>query len=217
MYAKQYEITLPADYDMRIIRKRVANTAHLLDDRAGLGLKAYLIRERGVAIGGADSSPVNQYAPLYLWNDTGAMARFLVGGAGFERIIASFGRAPVRHWTGLAAVAGPGRADTATTASRRLTTIPPEPGPGSTAPDAGANGGEELSARIEREIDELVALGGQAGVHTAALALDPRDWQLMRFVLWAGPVPAGEDATERYEVLHLSAPEPAGLPRGRAW
>ncbi|MFC5828113.1 DUF4865 family protein [Nonomuraea insulae] len=40
MYAKQYEITLPADYDMRIIRKRVADGGHVLDDRAGLGLKA---------------------------------------------------------------------------------------------------------------------------------------------------------------------------------
>jgi len=28
MYAKQYEITLPADYDMRIIRKRVADFGH---------------------------------------------------------------------------------------------------------------------------------------------------------------------------------------------
>ncbi|MEV4568163.1 DUF4865 family protein [Nonomuraea sp. NPDC049419] len=55
MYAKQYEITLPADYDMTIIRKRVADRGHLLADRAGLGLKAYLVRERG--IGG---SPVNQ-------------------------------------------------------------------------------------------------------------------------------------------------------------
>ncbi|WP_234361388.1 DUF4865 family protein [Plantactinospora sp. BB1] len=36
MYAKQYEITLPADYDMRIIRNRVAEFGHLLDDHPGL-------------------------------------------------------------------------------------------------------------------------------------------------------------------------------------
>lgn len=41
MYAKQYEITLPADYDMHVIRDRVARGGHLLDERAGLGLKAY--------------------------------------------------------------------------------------------------------------------------------------------------------------------------------
>lgn len=61
MYAMQYDIALPAGYDMTIIRERVATRGHALDDRAGLGLKAYLIRERGVA-----GSPVNQYAPFYL-------------------------------------------------------------------------------------------------------------------------------------------------------
>lgn len=37
-------------------------------------LKAYLIRERG-----RDGSPVNQYAPFYLWADTDGMGRFLPG------------------------------------------------------------------------------------------------------------------------------------------
>lgn len=58
MHALQYEITLPAGYDMGIIRDRVARRGHLLDDWGGLGLKAYLIRERGLR-----GSPVNQYAP----------------------------------------------------------------------------------------------------------------------------------------------------------
>jgi hypothetical protein len=93
VYAKQYEITLPADYDMQIIRKRVADGGRVLDDRAGLGLKAYVIRERGI-----DGSPVNQYAPFYLWNDTGEMARFLVGGGGFQNIVRDFGRPAARHW-----------------------------------------------------------------------------------------------------------------------
>ena len=35
MHAMQYEITLPADYDMEIIRKRVATKGHLLDDFPG--------------------------------------------------------------------------------------------------------------------------------------------------------------------------------------
>jgi len=48
MYAKQYEITLPADYDMRTVRRRVADASQLLNHRPGLGLKAYVIRERGV-------------------------------------------------------------------------------------------------------------------------------------------------------------------------
>ncbi|MEV7966178.1 DUF4865 family protein [Sphaerisporangium sp. NPDC088356] len=57
----QYEITLPADYDMAIIRHRVATKGTALDGFRGLGLKAYAIRQRG--FGG---SPVNQYVPSYL-------------------------------------------------------------------------------------------------------------------------------------------------------
>ncbi|MBB6417958.1 hypothetical protein HDC93_003552 [Streptomyces sp. AK010] len=63
MHALQYEITLPAGYDMGIIRDRVARRGHVLDDWAGLGLKAYPIRERGLR-----GSPVNAYAPFSLWN-----------------------------------------------------------------------------------------------------------------------------------------------------
>ncbi|PSJ25272.1 DUF4865 domain-containing protein [Streptosporangium nondiastaticum] len=190
MYAKQYEITLPADYDMGIIRERVAARGHILDDRAGLALKAYVIRERGV-----NGSPVNQYAPFYLWNDTAAMSHFLVGGGGFEGIVQAFGRPVVRHWTGIAAEAGPARGALPRAASRRLTPLP----------------AEGLTEAVAAETAALRELAARDGVHTAALAVDPHHWQLLRFVLWAEAVPPGEDATERYEVLHLSAPEPARL------
>ncbi|MGC5012274.1 DUF4865 family protein [Streptosporangium sp. DT93] len=198
MYAEQYEITLPADYDMRIIRERVARSGHLLDDRAGLGLKAYLIRERGT-----DGSPVNQYTPFYLWNDAAAMAHFLVGGGGFQNIVRDFGRPAVHHWTGLAAVAGPARATVPAAASRRVTELPADPDPDGT--------GLGLAARIAGEIERLETLARREDVHTAALVLDPRDWRLLRFTLWRDAVPGDEDATERYEVLHLSAPGLAGL------
>ncbi len=204
MYAKQYEITLPADYDMKIIRKRVADGGHVLDDRAGLGMKAYVIRERGV-----DGSPVNQYAPFYLWNDTGAMAHFLVGGAGFQNIIRDFGRPVAHHWTGVACHAGPARAAFPRAASRRLTRIPADPDSDGT--------GLGLSALIEKEVEDLRELARRDDVHTAALAVDPHHWQLMRFVLRKDAVAPEEAATERYEVLHLSAPGIADLPEGRSW
>ncbi|MEU7135987.1 DUF4865 family protein [Streptomyces sp. NPDC046261] len=204
MYAKQYEITLPADYDMKIIRKRVADGGHVLDDRAGLGLKAYVIRERGI-----DGSPVNQYAPFYLWNDTGAMARFLVGGAGFQNIIRDFGRPVARHWTGIACHAGPARTAFPRAASRRLTPLPADADPDGT--------GLGLSALIEQETGDLRELARRDDVHTAALAVDPHHWQLMRFVLWKDAAAPDETATEHYEVLHLSAPGLADLPEGRSW
>ncbi|RCG21356.1 DUF4865 family protein [Streptomyces diacarni] len=204
MYAKQYEITLPADYDMETIRKRVSESGHLLDDRAGLGLKAYVIRERGI-----DGSPVNQYAPFYLWNDTGAMAHFLVGGGGFQNIVRDFGRPVARHWTGIACHAGPARTALPRAASRRLTPIPSD-----ADPDGAGLG---LSALIEHETEQLQRLCGHEGVHTAALAVDPHHWQLLRFVLWADSSAPDEEATERYEVLHLSAPGLGDLPEGRGW
>ncbi|MFI2780198.1 DUF4865 family protein [Streptomyces sp. ALB3] len=204
MYAQQYELTLPADYDMTIIRKRVAEGGHVLDNRAGLGLKAYVIRERGI-----DGSPVNQYAPFYLWNDIGAMAHFLVGGGGFQNIVRDFGRPVARHWTGIACHAGPARTAPPKAASRRLTPIPS---------DVDLDGtGLGLSALIGREVEQLQRLAAQDGVHTAALAVDPHHWQLLRFVVWADSSTLDEMATERYEVLHLSAPGLGDLPEGQGW
>ncbi len=194
----QYEITLPADYDMKIIRERVATRGHALDDRAGLGLKAYVIRERGV-----DGSPVNQYAPFYLWDGIGEMGEFLVGGGGFQGIVSDFGRPAVHHWTGVACHAGPARAGVPTAAARRLTPVP---------------AGADPAAAVEEALAELAVTARAEGVHTAALAFDPRDWQLLRFVLWEEGVPASEgEECERYEVLHLSAPHLAGIPEGRHW
>ncbi|MGW0226962.1 DUF4865 family protein [Actinopolymorpha singaporensis] len=199
----QYELTLPADYDMDVIRERVALGGHLLDDRAGLGLKAYVIRERGVG-----GSPVNQYAPFYLWNDTGAMAHFLLGGGGFQNIVRDFGRPPVRHWVGVAWQAGPARAEVPRAASRLVAPAPV---------DADTDGtGLGLATWAERETVVLRELAGRDDVHTAALAVDPHHWQAVWFVLWRDSVPADAEiaetatatATERYEVLHLSAPGP---------
>ncbi len=53
------------------------------------------------------------------------------------------------------------------------------------------------------------------GVHTTALALDPRHWELVHFTLWEGTAPASDG--ERFEVLHLSAPGAGQLPTGAHW
>jgi uncharacterized protein DUF4865 len=177
MYAAQYEITLPTDYDMGIIHKRVADFGHLLDDRKGLGLKAYLVGE-------------HQYAPFYLWHDTGAMAHFLLGGGGFQNIVRDFGRPVVRHWTGVAAVAGPARDATPATASRLRTPF---------------DGDTEGATRT------LESFRHNENVHTAAIAVDPHHWELVMFVLWRDEP---EAAGTRYEVRHLSTPELELLPTG---
>jgi hypothetical protein len=188
MLAMQYSLTLPADYDMGIIRERVRRNGHALDDRAGLALKAYLIRVRGV-----DGSQVNQYAPFYLWNSPAAMTQFLIGGGGFQNIVRDFGRPPVSQWTVVACVRG-AAGESPLAASRRIVELPQPPQ-------------GDAAVSIDDELAELATLADHPDLHTAALAFDPRDWHLLRFTLWRHQVPAGEPAGERYEVLHVSAPE----------
>jgi hypothetical protein len=204
MYAMQYGVSLPADYDMQIMRDIVSRNGHLLDDRAGLGFKAYLMRERGV-----NDSPVNFYGSFYLWSDPGAMAQFLVGGGAFERIIRGLGRLAVDHWLGIACVAGRAREAAPKFASRYLTPLTEDL---DREPD-----GLGLARRIEQECEALNSLAGREDVHTAALALDPLRWTLLKFVAWQDAVPPEEDASERYEVLHVSAPALKSLPNGRMW
>ncbi|MFF2041986.1 DUF4865 family protein [Kitasatospora sp. NPDC058170] len=191
MHAMQYEITLPADYDMGIIRRRVADRGHLLDAYPGLGLKAYLVRERG-----QDGSPVNQYAPFYLWHTPEGMNAFLWG-PGFRGIIADFGRPPVRHWLG----AGLRLGDTGTApdaATRRIDRIPE---------------GADPAEAVEQALAELP---DHSSLFAAAVAVDPARWELLRLALWHGPAPEGEPG-DRYRVLHLSRPALDQLPVGRHW
>ena len=186
MYAMQYEITLPADYDMTIIRHRIATRGHLLDAFPGLGLKAYLIRERG-----ADDSPVNQYAPFYLWASVAGMNRFLWDGGGFRGIIDSFGRPSVAHWTGVAFLPGPARELTPRAAVRSIEAIPSN---------------ADLEALVGREAEQLKRRVQHPGVHSSAFAIDPKGWQVVRFTLWEDAAPDDDPADARFEVLHLSKP-----------
>lgn len=184
MYAMQYEITLPADYDMGIIRRRVEVMGHVLDDFPGLGLKAYLIREQ------ANGSAVNQYAPFYLWNDPDAMGRFLWGGGLFTNICNAFGRPPVRHWTGVDSRPGPDRDLPVVAATKHTELLPPEVDPA-----------EPVAAAVELLEKTVVS----PGVHGTAIAVDPTSWELVHFTLWSGDVP-GTMLGTRYQVLHLSTP-----------
>jgi hypothetical protein len=185
MYAMHYAITLPADYDMGIIRERIATKGPLLDNLPDLGLKAYLVRERGV-----NGSPVNQYATFYLWASIEGMGGFLWGGRGFGSIVASFGRPPVRHWTGIACLAGPEPLDAARFATIREDVMPDDIDPA-------------LAVPLAR--DELANGTSRPGVCLSALAVDPQTWRIVQFTLWAGEPPA--DAGTRYDVGHVSRPE----------
>ncbi|HTV86307.1 MAG TPA: DUF4865 family protein [Dyella sp.] len=184
MITMQYRITLPADYDMGLIRRRIAERGHLTDRLAQLAFKAYLFAERDVADGGQ-----NLYAPFYLWHGTDGMNAFL-GGTGFAGVVASFGRPDVQMWpvwqAHMAAdVSG------ATHATRER------------APMAARMPLGELReaehARLRADLDR--------GALAAISAYDPMHWSVLRFRLWREAVewPAGEDV-DVYRVGHVSQP-----------
>ncbi len=192
MHAMQYEITLPADYDMDIIRTRVATKGHLLDAFQGLGLKAYLIRER------AGGSPVNQYAPFYLWRAPEGMNAFLWG-AGFQGLVDDFGRPEVQHWTGLSYEEGP--------AAGALPGRPSGCGGPSPVPYA------RPPPSTRRWRSRAGPQRGRGGRHRAGGGPGPLGAGALHAVRGAPPGAEGE----AYEVLHLSAPEAGRLGRGRQW
>jgi hypothetical protein len=196
MFIMQYSITLPADYDMQVIRERVASKGPAFDTLDGLGLKCFLIRERG-----RFGSQSNQYAPAYLWPRIDAMWGFLAG-PGFAGIKASFGRPPVETWPGLAYAP-----------SVRLTD--PRAIVALTREDEVLHDDADLIEQARRETDAaLDAVERTPGLLARAVGLDPTNWRLVRFDFWAlsqRQLPTHSHRTRSYEVLHVSAPAFAEL------
>jgi len=85
MIATQYKIILPSDYDMNIIKNRVRNNGYKTDGFEDLKFKLYLITEKGT-----NKNVQNSYCPLYLWNDSNGLNKFLFNGF-YDNIITSFG------------------------------------------------------------------------------------------------------------------------------
>ncbi|WP_030776428.1 DUF4865 family protein [Streptomyces sp. NRRL S-920] len=194
MHAMQYEITLPADYDMGVIRHRVETKGHLLDAFAGLGFKAYLMRERG-----RDGSPVNQYAPFYLWNTAAGMNSFLWG-PGFQGLADDFGRPVVQHWSAVAYEDSTPSAVAPRAAVRRRQRIPES----TRLP--------ELADQLAHGVETSVRVDGAV---SAIAAVDPRTWEAVHFSLWEHEAPEGTG--DVFQVLHLSTPERGKLATGRQW
>ncbi len=195
MQLMQYEIILPADYDMGTIRQRVATRGSRTDDFADLGAKAYLIRERG-----RHGSPVNQYAPFYVWAGDTGMNHFLFG-PGFDGICTDFGRPAVRTWQTVSVIDGPTPQELPIAATREVDPLDPA---------------DALSDIIDRVVDETLNAANEANMNLTVAGIDPSTWQLVRFTLWNAQPPETAPG-DRYTVLHLSQPNRRALPAGRAW
>lgn len=95
MIVMQYRFTLPADYDMAVIETRIRENGAKLDGFPGLLIKAYLFSRREDA-----HCAENRYAPLYVWRNPEAMARFLQS-PGFKKLTEDFGWPQIDTWLAL--------------------------------------------------------------------------------------------------------------------
>ena len=193
MYIMQYEITVPADYDMGIIRTRVATRGSSFDSFPGLALKCFLIREKGRHGAGA-----GQYAPVYLWPHEEQMWGFLAGPA-FAKIKDDFGVPPVATWPGFAFARSSRLAELGKIASvtRTMTSISPT----SNLETLRSHQREDATAAIAHD-DTLLA---------RAVGLDPRNWGMVLYDFWTRPQSDHPADGHSYEVLHSSAPALAAL------
>lgn len=97
MIIMQYRFTLPADYDMDIIQKRIRDNGAKLDGFPGLLLKFYLYsRKDDLSLPAKE----NSYAPLYVWRSADAMTRFLQSQS-FVKLTQDFGWPQIDTWLSL--------------------------------------------------------------------------------------------------------------------
>ena len=182
MYAMQYRITLPADYDMRIIRERVRVNGHLMDGFVGLEFKAYLILDR------TKGAFRNAYAPFYVWRDTNGMRSFCWGEPGYSSIVRDFGRHPIQDWTVHGLVHGPATHASARSLSIETVSLPVEVAPSECI--------EEFAVGFLRSSDDDTV--------ARVVAVDVTSWNLIRVELSVKEADQVSMNRTTYEVLHVS-------------
>jgi hypothetical protein len=189
MFAMQYSHRLPADYDVRIIRQRAAARGPLWDDTEGLICKAFALQERN-----RNGAVGNVYASVYLWSDSDATARFLMGER-FQAVIDAFGRPQIETWLPLDARRG--NAQQALSLYREERVL-------SAATDRTALHAAEI------ELNQQIA----ARPDTVAVwaALDLNAWRLIRFTVSSEPADPARSG-DVYDVLHFAQPGVSRLPR----
>jgi hypothetical protein len=184
MIAMQYSFTLPADYDMAIIDRRITEKGPLLDGFPNLRFKAYLTAHRGSDTAGGRE---NLYAPFYLWDNSTGLNDFLCGD-GFAGVTGAFGWPQVRTWMVWQAKVSD-RLAQAAFATREILAIEPH----------------ALLGELRRREDEATIAAVEAGGALAAVAgFDPTGWTRVRFRLWS-ELPSAA-AGQAYAVGHMSLP-----------
>jgi heme-degrading monooxygenase HmoA len=182
MIAMQYGFVLPADYDMAVVRERIATKGPLLDDLPGLVFKAYLHAE----------TPEKTYAPFYLWRDEEAMHGFLNSPA-FADVARAFGWPSVKTWTPWHTTVS---ADirSARVATRSSVAIAPYAALG----------------ELREQEDAYARQASAQGALAVVIGFEPVTWTITRLALWrdaaASEALPDSAAADRYHVGHMSAP-----------
>lgn len=186
MIAMQYSFTLPVDYNMDVIRQRIATKAHLMDGFPGLVFKSYLYADQTDSV---TAGPENLYAPFYVWQNSDSMNAFLASD-GFAGLVRTFGWPRVRTWSVWQSL-GSEALGNAVTATRETFAIEPF---------------SNLSALQAEEIERAQGDVSHTGAVAAVAAYDPATWSVVRFRLWVdeGPRPAVGQC--KYCVGHVSRP-----------
>jgi hypothetical protein len=187
MIAMQYNFSLPTDYDMAIIDRRIRDKGPLLDNLPGLKFKAYLTARKGDPVTG---SRENFYSPFYVWHQEEGLSDFVCG-PGFGAVRESFGRPQINTWIAWYADTS---ADirSAKFATREVVAIAPE----------------TSLAELRAQESEVAARALSNGdVLASVAAFEPTHWTLVRFRLLAEPPkdPA-RPGLQTYNVGHLSLP-----------
>jgi hypothetical protein len=182
--AMQYSFALPADYDMAIVERRVAEKGLALDGWPGLSAKAYLSARRDA------NQRENLYAPFYVWDDAAAMSGFLTG-RGFAGVSDAFGWPQVRVWIVWRAQLA-ADIEQAKFATREIGPIEPHAAL------------DELEAQENEAADEAIDRGALAAVG----GFEPTTWTRVRFRMWRAR-PARRDGVAHYDVGHVSLGRPS--------
>lgn len=183
--AMQYSYTLPADYDMSIIRQRVASKGHLLNGFPNLIFKAFTF---AASDDNTRYSRENLYAPIYLWQNAAGINQFFEN-RGFAALVQTFGWPQVRIWSVWCAQLHESF-PSASWATRECKTIPPF---------------SELEQLRQQETDKVAEDINTHQAVAAFTAFEPTHWSLVRFRLWRHRPPQPADtATQVYENGYLA-------------
>ncbi|MDQ0558810.1 hypothetical protein QO004_000585 [Rhizobium mesoamericanum] len=181
MMAMQYSFTLPVDYDMSIIDRRIRDKGPMLDGFPGLGFKAYLSARKGEF-----GSRENLYAPFYLWQQPERASDFLTG-PGFKGLTQSFGWPQVKTSIVWHAETAPLLAK-ASFAMKETIAIKPY---------------SSLADIRDEEIRQAKQQAQQRDVVASISAFEPTCWTLVRFSLRrSAPLIVG--TSQIYRVGHIS-------------